>query len=79
MIFLFYRKNQKNVLQKETKDWAFEAYLLTEKTVLDSSDWIIENCARSYAWFAWFLIISIVFRGMSRPNSVKQLWPVQCH
>ena len=33
MRFLFCRKNQKNVLQKETKDWTFEADLLTDETI----------------------------------------------
>ena len=32
MHFLFCRKNQKNVLQKEVKDWTFEAYALTDET-----------------------------------------------
>ena len=32
MHVLFYRKNQKNVLQKEKKDWNFKTYLLTEET-----------------------------------------------
>ena len=40
MNILFCPKNQKSMLQKEVKDWTFEAYLLTEGTVLDSSDWI---------------------------------------
>ena len=29
---LFCRKNQKNVLQEEIKNWTFEAYLLIEET-----------------------------------------------
>ena len=33
MRFLFCRKNQKNVLQKEIKDWTFEADLLTDETI----------------------------------------------
>ena len=35
MKILFSPKNQKDVLQNEIKDWTFEAYLLTEETVLD--------------------------------------------
>ena len=31
MCILFYRKNQKNVLQKKIKDWTFKAYLLVEE------------------------------------------------
>ena len=64
-------QNQKNVLQKEIKDWTFKAYLLTEET----SSWflLIESlkitCARSYAWFLNFYWI--VFRDMSYPNSVN--------
>ena len=32
MHILFSRTNQKNVLQKETKSWAFEVYLATGET-----------------------------------------------
>ena len=73
MRILFCCKNQKNVLQRESKDWTFKAYLLTA----DTSSWfpLIESlkitCARSYAWFLNFYWI--VFRDMSYPNSVKQL------
>ena len=71
MHILFCRKNQKNVLQREIKDWTFKAYLLTP----DNSSWflLIESlkitCARSYAWFLNFYWI--VFRDMSYPNSVN--------
>ena len=57
MHILFCRKNEKNVLQKEIKDWTFEAYLLTEET--SSLFSLIESlkmiCARSYVWFSNFL------------------------
>ena len=43
MNILLCPKNQKNVLQKKVKDWSFEAYLLTDETVLGSSDWIIDD------------------------------------
>ena len=33
MHFLFCCKNQKNMLQKEIKDWTFEADLLTDETI----------------------------------------------
>ena len=39
----FCPKDQKSVLQREVKDWTFEAYLLTEETFLDCSDGIIDN------------------------------------
>ena len=57
MHILFCRTNQKNVLQKEIKDWTFEVYLLTG----EPSSWfaLIESlkmtCARSYARFLNFL------------------------
>ena len=37
--------NQKNVLEKEIKDWGFEVYLLTGQLsqFLIPADWIIEN------------------------------------
>ena len=45
MHILFSRTNQKNVLQKETKSWAFEVYLATGESqpVLFPASWIIEN------------------------------------
>ena len=57
MHILFCHTNQKNLLQKEIKDWTFEAYLLTEET---SSRFLLTEslkmtCARSYAWFLNFL------------------------
>ena len=56
MNILFCPKNQKKVLQKEVK--AFEAYLLTEETFLDSPDGLlIMSCARSYAWFLIFCTV----------------------
>ena len=77
MHILFYRKSQENLLQREIKDWTFEAYLLTADT--SSSFPLIESLkityARSYAWFLNFYWI--VFRGMSYPNLVKQLRPGQ--
>ena len=45
------------MLQKEIKNWTFEAYLLIEET--SSLFQLIESlkmtCARSYAWFLIFL------------------------
>ena len=73
MRILFCCKNQKNVLQRESKDWTFKAYLLTA----DTGSWfpLTESlkitCARTYAWFLNFYWI--VFRDMSYPNPVKQL------
>ena len=44
-IILFCRTNQKNMSQKEVKDWDFKVYLLTGEPShsLIRSDWIIEN------------------------------------
>ena len=73
---LFCRKNQKNVLQKEIKDWRSATYLLTEK----SCSWflLIESlkitCDRSYAWFLSFYQterIWVVFCNITYPNSLK--------
>ena len=53
---LLWRKNQKNVLQKEIEDWNFKAYLLTKET----SSWfsLIKSlkitCTRFYPWFLNF-------------------------
>ena len=57
MYILFCCTNQKNVLQKEIKDWTFEVYLLTG----EPSSWfgltesLKMTCARSNAWFLDFL------------------------
>ena len=73
---LFCRKNQKNVLQKEIKDWRSATYLLTVETC----SWflLIESlkitCARSYAWFLSFYQterVWVVFCNITYPNSVK--------
>ena len=79
MHFLFYCKNQKNVLQKEIKDWTFKAYLLTEEA--SSLFPLIESlkiaCARSYVWLLNFYQrerVWIVFCGMSYPN--PYLWSI---
>ena len=52
MHFLFRRKNQKNVLQKEIKDWTFEADLVTDETIswfsLTESLKMTFESARSY-------------------------------
>ena len=37
LLSLFCHKNQKNMLQKEIKDWTFNTYLLTE----ESSSWFL--------------------------------------
>ena len=54
---IFCHTYQKNVLQKEIKDWTFEVYLLTGK--LSSWFQLIEllkmTCTRSYALFVNFL------------------------
>ena len=42
------------MLQKEIKDWTFEAYLLTEET--SSIESLEMTCARSYGWFLNFFI-----------------------
>ena len=75
---LFCHKNQRNMLQVKTKEWIFEAYLLTEET----SCWfqLIESLKMTCAWSVldvWFLNFLDVFRGMSCPNSAKQLLHVQ--
>ena len=43
--FLSFRKNEKNVLQREIKNWASEFYLLTRELsqFMISADWIIET------------------------------------
>ena len=56
MHILFCHKNQKNVLQKEIKDWTFEAYSLTKEV----GSWfpliasLKMTSARSYMWFLKF-------------------------
>ena len=44
-LFLSFYTNEKNVLQREIKDWAFVFYLLTGKPrqFMISADWIIEH------------------------------------
>ena len=44
-LFLSFCTNEKNVLQREIKDWAFEFYLLTGEPsqFMISADWIIEH------------------------------------
>ena len=55
-IFCSTVKIRKNVLQKEIKDWTYNAYLLTEET----SSWftLVESlkitCSKSYWWFLNF-------------------------
>ena len=75
MHILFCHQNQKNLLQKEIKNWVFESYLLTKETI-DSRSWIMENdlCQIFCAWFLNFYQTErfwIVFCGMSYPNPVK--------
>ena len=61
MHIIFCRKNQENVLQIETKEWNFEACLLTE----EPSSWLLlieswkMTCTRSYGWFLIFLSKSV--------------------
>ena len=54
MHILFCCTNQKNVLQKEMKDWTFEVHLLTDKP----TSWfpLIESLKMTCAWpYWWFL------------------------
>ena len=54
---LFWWKNQKNVLQKGTKDWTFEVYLLTgELSSWFPLDELLKmTSAGPYVWFLNFL------------------------
>ena len=62
---LFCRKNQKNVLQKEIKDWTLEAYLLIEEKL---------TCARSYLWFLnCFGLFFLTYLAQTQENN----WPVE--
>ena len=71
--------NQKNVLQKKKKDWAFEVYLLTRESsqFLILVDWIIENdlCQILSVVLKFFVKLrgfGLFFCGrLSCPNSVK--------
>ena len=87
-IFLQLRKtslsfctNEKNVLQREIKDWVFEFYLLTGEPsqFMISADWIIEHdLFHILSWFlnSWFSFeterVEIVFGWLrSCLDSVK--------
>ena len=63
MHFLFCGTNQKNMLQKETKDWAFEIYLLTGEPsqFLIPPDWIIENDFGQVLCVSWIFFLSNCF------------------
>ena len=61
MKILFCPKNQKDMLQKEIKDWTFEAYLLTEETVLDSRcfnhlKWLVPDPMHD-SWIFWIVFL----------------------
>ena len=48
MHILFCWKNQKNILQKEIKDWTFKAYSLTKE--ISSSFLLIASLKMTWAW-----------------------------
>ena len=72
---IFCRKNRKNVLQIEIKEWNFEAYLLTEEPIswlLLIESWKM-TCTRSYGWFLIFLSNSVGLDCFPRPNVLPKL------
>ena len=67
---IFCRKNRKNVLQIEIKEWNFEAYLLTEEPIswlLLIESWKM-TCTRSYGCFLIFLSNSVGLDCFLQPN-----------
>ena len=88
---LFCRKNVKNVLQKEIKDWTFKAYLLNA----DTSSWfpLIESLKITYArtyggsWiftdcFSWHVLpklseITVICSKSVKENKKGQFWLAQ--
>ena len=74
MHIIFCRKNQENVLQIETKEWNFEACLLTE----EPSSWLLlieswkMTCTRSYGWFLIFLSNGVGLDCFPRPNVLSK-------
>ena len=81
MHILFCCTHQKNVLQKEIKDWNFKVYLFTG----EPSSWYTESlkmtCVRLCVVLSFFCQterVWIVFRGVtSCQKSVKCLWSAQ--
>ena len=84
MYILFCCTNQKNVLQKEIKDWAFEVHLLSGEPsqFLIPADWVIENDLGQILWVVLDFFIKIRGLGLFfaakslAQNSIK-LWPAQ--
>ena len=71
---IFCRKNRKNVLQIEIKEWNFEAYLLTEEPIswlLLIESWKM-TCTRSYGWFFIFLSNGVGLDCFPRPNVLSK-------
>ena len=71
MYFLFCRKNQKLVLQKEIKDWAFEAYLLTDETISWFS--LIESLKITFESARSYVCVVLEF-FIKRSEKNLQLW-----
>ena len=76
--FLSFHTNEKNVLQRQIKDWSFEFYLFTGEPsqFMISTDWIIENNLWQILSGSWIFcrmeIVGIIFCWQtSSPNSVK--------
>ena len=75
MHIIFCRKNQKNLLQIEIKEWNFEAYLLIE----EPSSWLLlteswkMTCTSSNGWFLIFLSNSVGLDCFPRPNVLPKL------
>ena len=78
MHILFYLTNQKNVLQKEIKDWTSKIYLLTGECsswfqFSNSSFLIIEtDLCQLFVWFFNFLLNGGL-DCFSRPNALPKL------
>ena len=77
---IFCHTKQKNVLQKEIKEWAFEGYLLTARLFINSvSSWFWLNeslkmtCTRSNAWYLDFLSNGERLDYFSLPNVLPTL------
>ena len=78
MYILFCLKNQKNMLQREIKDWAFEAYSpihWLKKSVLDSHGldqwkWLVRSCARFLNFYererVWIFFLQHVLPKLSK-------------
>ena len=85
----FCPKNQKSVLQKEVKDWTFEAYLLTEEAFLDCSDGIIDNDSCQILCvvlnfldcFSWYVLPKLIkIADLSKVTRKKRIGSIlTCH